>query len=179
MEKLPKRKPNRLAEYDYSQNGAYFVTICVKDRHEILSVIEPSEHHFVGANFVRPQDDVRPQENRPQLTAAGKIVESEIKKLSVTYDGVSVDCFIIMPNHVHMIIFIHNEIGRTQFAPTVSRIIKQWKGSVTKQIGYSIWQKSFHDHIIRDEEDFYLITEYIQNNPANWEQDCFHPKKEG
>jgi len=168
MTELPKRKPNRLAGYDYSKNGAYFVTICVKGRHEILCAIATDECNetrtaIVGANCVRPQ-----------LTDIGKIVDSEIKQLSKTYTGVSVDCFVVMPNHIHMIILILDETGQIQFAPTVSRIIKQWKGSVTKKIGYSIWQKSFHDHIIRNEEDYYQISEYINNNPVNWKEDCFY-----
>jgi hypothetical protein len=65
--------------------------------------------------------------------------------------------------------------GRTQFAPTVSRIIKQWKGVITKRTGSSIWQKSFHDHIIRDENEYRQIAEYIGNNPMTWEDDIFHP----
>ena len=79
-----------------------------------------------------------------------------------------------MPNHIHMIITNTNN-ERTQFAPTISRIIKQMKGIITKEIGYSIWQKSFHDHIIRNEKEYNLIAEYIENNPIKWEDDCFHP----
>ena len=189
MKELRQRKPNRLKNYDYSKKGAYFVTICTKNREEILGRIIG-----VGANCVRPQ-----------LTDIGSIIENEILKLSKIYDYVLVDCYVIMPNHVHMILVIRNlncviddetesiddetesidekhesvdeKCGRTQFAPTLSRIIKQWKGSITKQIGFSPWQKSFHDHIIRNENDYNRIVTYIENNPANWEDDCFHPQK--
>jgi len=65
-----------------------------------------------------------------------------------------------------MIINVNDDSGRTQFAPTISRIIKQFKGSITKKIGYSVWQKSFHDRIIRNEKEYWQITEYINNNPA-------------
>ncbi|MCL2009640.1 MAG: hypothetical protein FWG71_03730 [Synergistaceae bacterium] len=90
MKELPKRKPNRLKDYDYSQNGAYFVTICALGRMEIFSAIT------VGAASCRPR-----------LTRTGEIIENEILTLSRTYEGVSVDCSVIMPNHVHMIIGIY------------------------------------------------------------------------
>ena len=144
-----KRKPNRLENFDYSQNGVYFITICAKDRKPILSA--------VGANFVRP-------------TKIGTVVENEINRISSIYDSVSIDKYVIMPNHIHLLIRIENN-GRTQFAPTISRIIKQFKGSVTKQLGESIWQKSFYDHIIRDEYDYLAKWKYIDDNPAKWAED--------
>ncbi|WP_037588349.1 transposase [Stenoxybacter acetivorans] len=173
MKELPTRKRNRLQGYDYSQNGAYFITICTKDRAEILGRIERTP---VGANCVRPLF-------RPKLSEIGCIVENEISVISNTYFNIFVLHYVIMPNHIHMIIFNDGQDGRTVGAncirphPTVSRIIKQWKGAITKKIGYSVWQKSFHDHIIRNENDYKRIAEYIQNNPANWENDCFYGGK--
>ena len=76
-----------------------------------------------------------------------------------------------MPNHIHLIVVIQN--GRTQFAPTISRIIKQFKGKITKQVGFCIWQKSFYDHVIRDEKDYLRICEYIENNPVKWTEDKY------
>ena len=121
----------------------------------------------VGANCVRPP--------HAQLSNIGKVVENETIRLEVIYDMVHVDCFIVMPNHVHMII-VSASNGRTQFAPTVSRMIKQWKGAITKKIGFSPWQKSFHDHIIRHENEYKYIVDYIENNPKRWNEDCFYPK---
>ncbi len=146
-----KRKPNRLNGFDYSENGAYFVTLCIKDRKPVLSDI------IVGANCVR-------------LTDEGKIVESEIEKFNMIYDSVFVDNYVIMPNHIHLLIRIESD-GRTQFAPTLSRVIKQFKGAVTKKLGRSIWQKSFYDHIIRDENDFLVRWQYIDDNPVKWAED--------
>ena len=160
LRELPKRKTNRLSNYDYSLDGAYFITICTKDRQELL-------WESVGANCVR-QPNVH-------LSRTGKVVEYETKRLETIYDCVDVDCFVIMPNHVHMIIVIESN-GRTQFAPTVSRVVKQWKGVITKQIGFSPWQKSYHDHIIRNDNEYNRIAEYIEYNPARWSDDCFHPK---
>ena len=74
-----------------------------------------------------------------------------------------------MPDHIHFIISIMtDENGRTQFAPTISRAIKQFKGSLTKQIGRPIWQKSFYDHGIRNQQDYDEIWEYIENNPLKY-----------
>lgn len=60
--------------------------------------------------------------------------------------------------------------------PTISRIIQQFKGAVTKQIGFALWQKSFHDHIIRDEREYEKIYAYIETNPLKWREDCFYGK---
>ena len=74
-----------------------------------------------------------------------------------------------MPDHIHLIISINSdEFGRTQFAPTISRVIKQFKGSITKQIGRSVWQKSFYEHTIRNSSDFKEIWQYVENNPLKY-----------
>ena len=132
---LQRRKPNRLANYDYAQNGAYFITICVNDRAPILS------HISIGANSVRPC--------RNALSPIGVVVENSIKSI---------------PKHVHLIIRIENDGGRTMFAPTISRIIKQFKGVTTKEIGKSIWQKGFYDHVIRDCLDYNIRWQYNDDN---------------
>lgn len=104
-----------------------------------------------------------------QLSDIGIIVENEIRKLTSVYDAVNVDKYCIMPDHIHFIISINTyENGRTQFAPTISRLIKQFKGSITKQIGRPIWQKSYYDHGIRNQQDYDEIWEYIENNPLKY-----------
>ena len=128
------RKPNRLKEYDYSANGYYFITICTAEKQKLLC-------NIVGANCVRPPEI--------KYTEIGKIVKENMTVLDTVYSCIKIDKYVIMPNHIHLILIINN--GRTQFAPTVSRIIKQFKGKITKQVGFPIWQKSFYDHIIRDE----------------------------
>lgn len=127
---LPKRKNIRLNDYNYSSNGAYFITICTKNKENLL-------WKNVGANCVRPLDQL-------PLSKIGIVIENEIYKLNTVYENIKVDKYQIMPNHIHLIIFIYEDSnGRTQFAPTISRIIKQFKGSITKQIGFSIWQNPF------------------------------------
>jgi len=160
MKELPSRKPNRLKGYDYSQRGCYFITICIKDGHELLW-----DQLTVGARIARPL-----------LSDVGIIVEKTIENISYIYEWVLVDKYVIMPNHVHLIIIIGDGGGRAMRAPTISTIINQMKGYVSKQIGYSIWQKLFHDHIIRSETDYERIWKYIDENAENWQQDCFYQK---
>ena len=78
-----------------------------------------------------------------------------------------------MPNHIHMILILQGDSGRAMRAPTVSTIINQMKGFVTKQIGFSIWQKLFHDHIIRNEPEYQKIQYYIDSNPLKWQEDKY------
>lgn len=152
---LPKRKNIRLNDYNYSSNGAYFITICTKNKENLL-------WKNVGANCVRPLDQL-------PLSKIGIVIENEIYKLNTVYENIKVDKYQIMPNHIHLIIFIYEDSnGRTQFAPTISRIIKQFKGSITKQIGLSIWQKSFYDRIIRNEKEYQSVWNYIHNNPLKY-----------
>ena len=151
---LPIRKSNRLHGYDYSCAGYYFITICTKDRKHLLS--------SVGANCVRPK-----------LSDVGNVIDKEINVLSATYNNVTVDKYVIMPNHIHIILTI-TDCGRTEFAPTIPRIVKQFKGSITKHIGYPIWQKSYYDQIIRSQADYQNIWEYIDTNPAKWEEDEYY-----
>lgn len=161
---LRQRKPNRLKGYDYSKNGVYFITICTKDRYEML--------WNVGATFGRPNN------TNQHLSKYGLIIDDEIHKIESVYDlSVSIDKYVIMPNHLHLIILLNNDCditGRPKVAPTISRIIQQFKGSVTKQIGFSVWQKLFHDHIICNEQEYQKIREYIDTNPLKWEIDCFY-----
>lgn len=161
---MNKRKATRLKEYDYAQNGAYFITICTQNKQCILSDI------IVGASIARPCEI--------QLTQIGIVVENSIKGIEKHYQNVFVENYVIMPNHIHMIIRIDNSGGRAMLAPTISRIIQQFKGYVTKQIGKSIWQKLFYDHIIRDEDDYIIKIQYIENNPSKWFEDKYYTKKE-
>ena len=153
MNDFPKRKPNRLKGFDYSSNGVYFITICTDNRKCILSKI-------VGADSIRPCN--------VQLTKYGEIVKIGIENISKIYKDCLVDDYVIMPNHIHLIITINTYSGRIISAPTV---IGQFKRYVSKECGCSIWQKGFYDHIIRDEEDYNSKAEYIINNPLKWNED--------
>lgn len=153
--------PNRLSHFDYSQPGYYFITICTKNHHSILRR---------GAQCAPAP--------LPPLTSAGLAAERFLLEIPVHYPMISVDHYVVMPNHVHLILVITaghiGTDGRTMCAPTVSRVVRGWKEAVTKQIGVSIWQKSFHDHIIRNKTDYLRIWNYIDTNPAKWREDCYY-----
>ncbi len=167
---LPKRKQQRLEEFDYSQNGTYFVTICTRDRTCIFwNNRDYGQYDVVGADIIRPQE---------QLNNYGLIVKNAIEQTPKYYPNISIDKYVVMPNHIHILMQIQDcELnGRIISAPTISIIIGQMKRWVSKQIGYPIWQKSFYDHIIRNQSDYDRIWRYIDENPIKWELDEYYVK---
>ena len=159
----PQRKRLRLEAYDYSQPGYYFITICTRERkQEVLCSIEPA----VGAIINRPP--------RISLTPLGRIVNETIRAIPDHYPGILVDQFIIMPDHVHLILSFRNigPDGRQIAAPTpLSKIIQQMKRIASKQAGVPLWQKGFYDHVIRNDVDLANVRQYIRNNPLKWIED--------
>jgi len=150
----------RLAGYDYSQPGAYFITVCTKNRQCLLSTIVGADD-YIGPHI--------------QLTHIGKLVEEYTK----TIPGIS--HYVIMPNHVHMILHISSATPGDgpmwSSAPTNTRVqnlVCTWKTLITKKLGRSIWQRSYYDHVIRSEEEYRLIGEYIIGNPGKWAEDKYY-----
>lgn len=159
---LPKRKPTRLQNYNYSQNGYYFITICTHNRKNILSDI------IVGEGFPLPQ-----------LTEDGKILENILLSVNEKYNCINIDKYVIMPNHIHAIIIIENPTAGASPCPTLSNIVCAFKSMTTRKChlikpNIKIWQTSFHDHIIRGEDDYLKIWNYIDTNPQKWEEDKFY-----
>ena len=160
---LPTRKPTRLKGYDYSTPGAYFITICIKDRKELLSEI------IVGDDaLIVPQN---------KLSQIGLICEKYINNIDIKYENVTVDKYVIMPNHIHLIIFLYGTMKASSPTENIENIIRSFKTLVTKEIGIPIWQRSYHDHIIRGEKDYQKIWEYVDSNVLRWEKDCFYNGK--
>ena len=159
----PQRKCLRLEAYDYSQPGYYFITVCTRERkQEALCSIEPA----VGAIINRP--------TRISLTPLGRIVDETIRAIPDHYPGILVDQYIIMPDHVHLILSFRNigPDGRQIAAPTpLSKIIQQMKRIASKQAGVPLWQKGFYDHVIRNDVDLANVRQYIRNNPLKWIED--------
>ncbi len=152
---LPKRKQNRLKGYDYSSNAAYFVTICTDNQKCLFGKI-------VG--------------NGLDLSDYGNIAENDLKNLPRHFPHIILDKYIIMPNHIHAIIIINKADGieLSRPLPPLSTVIGLYKSGVSRKIGLPIWQKSFHDHIIRNEKVYQEIWEYIDTNPLKWELDYYH-----
>ena len=142
--KLPKREKNRLENYDYSQEGAYFITICVKDRKPILSKIVGDDAHIVPQKY-------------------GRILEKYIRNVP------EIEKYVIMPDHVHLIIRINNgTMWASSPTRNVATIVRSLKTLTTKEIGEPIFQRSYYDHIIRNQDDYNEKWEYIENNPKKW-----------
>ncbi len=155
---MPKRKSTRLKDFNYSSAGGYFITICTKDRKNILSTV-------VGDG----SQDVP----KIVLTTIGEVIEKYILSTN-RIENVYLDKYVIMPNHIHMIVFIkpQNECG-TSMAPSpanemVPHIVSTLKRLCNKEIGYNIFQRSYFDHIIRDKEDYNTRVKYICENPMRW-----------
>ena len=103
-----------------------------------------------------------------QLTRIGQLTETAILAIPDRYPGVFVDHYVIMPNHVHLILRLDAESGRPMVVPTVGRILQQMKGWVTKQANQPVWQSRYYDHVIRDDYDYKIKYQYIDENPENW-----------
>ena len=162
-DKFPKRKINRLKSWNYSNNGGYFITICTNNRKHILSKI------CVGDGFPVPQ-----------LTKTGQIVDDYIKNINLKYSCVTVSEYVIMPNHIHLLLLIDNN-GTGNPSPTVGNIIGWFKYNTTKSVnekyktaGNKLWQRSYYDHIIRDEKDYMEKQDYILTNPSKWAGDEYY-----
>lgn len=165
---LPERKPLRLEGYDYSGAGYYFVTICTQEKRHLFW----DGRAFVGADIIRPP--------LPPLTALGQIVTEAITDIPNHYQNVMLDKYVIMPNHVHMILIL-GEGGRMISAPTksLSTVVGQMKRISSKRAGKTLWQKGYYDHIIRNEPDYLRVWQYIDANPAKWEEDEYYVPEGG
>ena len=149
-EKYPVRKNTRMKNFDYTSPNYYFVTVCTWEKKCI---------------FGKPGEE----------TQFGRIAETGIVKISKHYPDVSVEKYVVMPNHIHMILSLKERKTR------LDRIVGSYKSYVTNEIHnyrpeITVWQRSFHDHVIRNEQAFQKIWLYIEGNPGNWEKDCFYVK---
>ena len=168
----PVRKSNRLRAYDYSQPGCYFVTICAKDRRPLFWA-ENVPDTGVGADIIRP---------RPiKLSDLGLIVEGAILEMPRRYANVTLDKYVIMPNHVHILLTLGAQNRRIISAPTksLSTVVGQMKRAVAKQACMDVWQKGYHDHVVRNDADYLRVWDYIETNPAKWREDCYYCPEEG
>ena len=228
--KLPERKNMRLRKFDYGKHGAYFITICTEGKRCILSEVvcegEIGDGDFHGFDVGDGVLDVPPT----KLYRCGEIAEKYIRQLSDFYDDISVEHYVIMPNHIHLILFVDNvetierlvgsrevvetvENGgmvssreafdaveqcgmsrtpsptvknessiesREEFEnccanyrqnSTVSRFVSTFKRFCNKECGRNIWQRSFYDHVIRNQQDYNVIVKYIYENPMKWKFD--------
>lgn len=161
---LPERKPNRIPRYDYSTPGAYFVTICARKRQKIFG-------YLVGGGALDAP--------RMCLSEKGAIVEKNLLSGN-RIPGMRVDKYVIMPNHLHFILVIDSEGASWAPPPTrtpanakLPHFVSVFKRFCNKDAGENLFQRSYYDHVIRNEADYLNIWEHIDTNPAKWETDCF------
>lgn len=152
------RKPNRIKNYDYSSANIYLLTICTQNRAHILG-------------------NVKAGEDTPtmELSPLGRLVEQAVLSIEAHYANAALETYSILPNHIHLLLRL--DATDCDHPPTVSRIVKQMKEYVTKQCGKNIWQKGFHDHVIRTEQDYLSAWNYVTFNPAKWETDKYFEKR--
>ena len=175
---LHHRKSIRLRGYDYSQAGLYFITSCAHERLPLFGEV-------IDAKM--------------RLNDAGQIAYDEWGKTAKMRDAIQLHAFVVMPNHTHGIVEIKHrdalqasgalgvddgrlDDGRVRRASTVGDVLRGYKSAVTKRInqlhnittGNRIWQRNYHEHIIRNEEAYLKIADYIQTNPQRWEDDVYY-----
>jgi putative transposase len=170
---LPRRNRRsiRLQGYDYSQAGAYFVTLCTQNRECLFGEIVDGEM---------------------RMNDAGNIARQCWDNIPIHFPHVDLDEFVVMPNHIHGIVVITDNVGGKNFSPlpqttrpcgtskTIGSIVRGFKIGVTKWMRnntpiYDVWQRNYWEHIVRNEPELNRIREYIHNNPTQWELDKLHP----
>lgn len=178
---IHKRRSVRLKNYDYSQEGLYFITICCQNKEHLFGEIENGQMI---------------------LNDIGKIVKQCWEETPNIRPNVALHSFVIMPNHFHAIVEITHRRGELHSpndnlspndknnlndmqkgvfntplrspSQTLGAIVRGFKSVVSKNAGFSVWQRNYHEHIIRNEQSYFKIAEYIENNPLKWEEDCFN-----
>ncbi len=165
------RRSIRLRNFDYATHGAYFVTVVTQDRREFLGHVS---------------DDVM------HLNAAGRIVEDEWRRTGNLRSNVELDEFVVMPNHFHGIVFLlQDDDGALRSAPTRSFgssmagelpvVVRNFKGAVTRRLrahGFvePVWQRNYHERVIRNERELQAIRQYVVDNPRQWALDNENPQ---
>lgn len=163
MEK-PIRKPNRLVGFDYGQEGCYFVTLCVFERQRLFSMGSTVGN---GPCAVPDTGDERP---------SNQIIRKWICQTQDKFENVRIDKYVIMPDHLHMIVTIREQhMGRSlpdimHFFKTMTTnaYIRGVKSGMLPPFQKKLWQKSYYEHVIRNQQDYNEVWEYIENNPLKW-----------
>jgi REP element-mobilizing transposase RayT len=162
--KLPIRQSVRLRNFDYTSNGAYFVTICTQNRACILGEVA---------------------DQSVALTISGRIVDQHWRAIPTNFPNVTLDMHIVMPNHIHGIIVLQRfkQVELVNSAtPGLGDIVRAFKARVTIEtrrstgnLAVPIWQRNYYEHVIRSDEELNRIRQYITDNPSNWDVDCENP----
>ena len=172
MEKqLPKRKNIRWQDYDYNLEGSYFITVCTYNRKSTLAQV-------VGAIHESPET---------KLSEYGKILDKYVNSIP-KHLSVTVDRYVIMPNHIHLLLIVNDDMRAIRESPlrssrsVISKAVGYIKMNTSKEINarygkQNLWQRGFYDHVIRNQEDYEKHIDYICNNPICWEFDKLYSEE--
>ena len=180
-----KRKQIRLKNYDYSENGAYFITICSKNREPLFGKVVRDGIPDVPLTECDDNGNVF-----VKLSDVGRTIQETIEYIDGHNENIEIEKYVIMPNHIHLIIMV-NKINDKGFgtsgkpSPTenedvtraneiIPKLVSSLKRYTNKQSGIDLWQRSYHDHIIRTQKDYDEIWEYIDTNPIKWQLDKYY-----
>ena len=190
---LPKRKSTRLKNFDYSSAGAYFVTICIRDRMHILSeiiktnltatdkTIGTAVSEIIKTDLTATDktigtavgEGLAPPEITVKLKPCGEVVKEQLQSIEIRFPSVTVEDYVIMPDHIHALIFLHEKAGGASPSPTLDDVICAFKSLTSRSCKqkYGIekmFQRSSAEHIVRDREDYETRRKYIYENPKRW-----------
>ena len=166
------RKEIRLNNYNYSQEGVYFVTICSFNKEKLFCEIDE------GVDTVNTEDINF--KRFIKLTEIGIIITDAINNIENIYENISIFDYVIMPNHIHLLLDFSANPKSYNGIKELLKVIGGLKRYVTKEYNTNrinkreIWQKSFYEHIVRNEKEYYSILEYIIYNPLKWKLDEYY-----
>ena len=170
-----RRRSIRLPRFDYTQQGAYFVTVCTRNRSCLFGEIVNGEM---------------------RLNDIGRVAHRMWEEIPTHFPQVGIDAWVVMPNHIHGVIVIAGPpVGATHASPlqrpagppkrSIGAIVGSYKSAVSKRInamrgtpGASVWQRNYYEHIIRNESALNRIRQYIADNPARWSEDPENPARQ-
>ncbi len=147
---FPKRKSPRLKTFDYNAGGVFCVTVCTAGKQKLFGAVVDGE------------------EARVQLSPLGQVVQNRIMDIPSAYPGVDVLNWVVMPNHLHLLLQIPSAANTSP-----QMIVRALKRLVTTDWRKSVWQRSFFEHIVRNEQDALRFWKYIDENPKKWTLDPY------
>ena len=148
MSHWPRRKPTRLPNYNYSEAGGYFITVCTEEKRCILW-------------------------DSNGISETGILVQKQLAHMADFYSHIAIDKYVVMPNHIHMILLVRHGTDAQGANAAIPKFVSAFKRFTNRNAGQTLWQRSYHDHVIRNEEDYLRIWQYIDSNPAKWCEDCY------
>jgi putative transposase len=163
------RRSIRLRGYDYSLPGAYFVTICARERRCLFGKVVDNQAYF---------------------TQAGELVVHSWDSLPQHFPEVELNAFVLMPNHIHAIIVLEEHASASTVMdpkrPTLGQVVAFFKYQTTKGLnelwqtpGEPVWQRNYFEHVIRNEASLRQLREYVTHNAAHWQQDSLYSDDQG